>query len=152
MGEPERPTAAKRRGRPTKEQEVAKALAALGIDPSDFDPLAADTAAPDTFEGFRDAFMDILWKRRNNLTDSAFTNALNSLARLAEANKSADNDADSQHVLVADVVSGISLLSAERKREVLTAALAELDAEREQIMGVLDGYTDVGGSATSAND
>lgn len=142
MGEWQRPpdkaTAAKRRGRKTKEQEVAEALAALGIDPAEFDPSTTDTAAPETFEGFRDAFMDILWKRRNDLTDSAFTNALNSLARLAEANKTADNDAEAQHVLVADVVAGISLLSPERKREVLTAALAEIDAEREQILAALN--------------
>lgn len=127
------PDKANKRGRKTKEEEVRKALADLGIDP-DANP---DEPVPETFEGFRDEFLKLLWARRNEMTDTSFTQALNSLARLAEANKSADNDANAQTVLIADVIASNVLLSAERKREVLTSALADLDAEREAILGVL---------------
>lgn len=131
----------KKRGRKSAEEEARAWLRTQGLDPDGLIGAADTSEQPETFEGFRDEFMTILWKRRNELTDTAFTQALNSLARLAEANKQSDNDKVAAEPTVAEIIGSNVLLPAERKREILEAALADLDAERAAIteaLGVLD--------------
>lgn len=128
-----------RRGRKTKEQEVRDFLRSKGVD---LDLVLADAGVddgapmPQTFAEMRDAFARLIWSRRNSLSDTALSKALGDLARLASLG--GEEPGDAPEPLLADVISGIALLPDERRREILTGALAGLDAERARIMEVLD--------------
>ena len=128
-----------RRGRKTKEQEVRDFLRSKGIDLDDvLAGAGVDDGAemPQTFAEMRDAFARLVWSRRNSLSDTALSKALGDLARLADAGSGDPGEKDEP--LLADVIAGIVSLPVERRREILTAALAEIDAERARIVEVLD--------------
>jgi hypothetical protein len=128
----------KKRGRKSTEEEVRDFLSRSGLDADRIlSGTDADVPMPDTFEGLRDEFLKIAWSKRNDMTDTAFTQMMNALARLAEANKQADDAVKGEEPLIADVISGIAALPAERRREILTGALTDLDAERARIVEVL---------------
>lgn len=125
-----------RRGRKTKEDEARDYLASLGLDPDLVLAGTSDDAYPETPEAMRDAFMRILWSRRNTMADTAFTNAVKAISQLAATVKPDDDPA--AEPLVADVIDGIVHLPADRKREILARELERLDAERTRIVEVLN--------------
>lgn len=129
---------AKKRGRKSKNEEARQYLREMGIDPDELVPATeADDPMPETFEEMFEEFRSILWRKRNQIEGTAFTQSLNALARLAEVNKQADDAKTLAEPTVAEIIAGNVLLPADRKREILGEALAELERERSQILEVL---------------
>lgn len=131
------PVAPKKRGRKTREEEARSFLRELGVDPDEIVPRsAADDPMPTTDAELFDEFKALLWRRRHQLEGTAFTQAVNALAKWAESSKSDDERAGVQPT-IADIIGGNVLLPVERKREILAGALAELEVERAAIMEAL---------------
>lgn len=132
------PAAAKKRGRKSKAEEARAYLRTLGVDPDTIiPPSAAEDPMPETDAEMLDEFKALLWRGRHELQGTAFTNALNALARFAEASKGDDDRAGAQPT-VAEIIAGNVLLPAERKREILEEELVALEVERAAIAEVLD--------------
>lgn len=131
------PIVPKKRGRKSREEEARAYLRELGIDPDDIVPRNADNdPMPATDEAMLEEFKSLLWRRRHELEGTAFTQAINALARFAEATKG-DADRAAGEPTVAEIILGNSLLPAERKQEILAAALAELELEQSAIVEAL---------------
>jgi hypothetical protein len=130
---------AKKRGRKSKNEEARQYLRELGIDPDELVPAdAKDDPVPETDSEFFAEFKGLLWQQRHNLKGTAFTQAINALAKWAEASKVEESQAAVQPT-VAEIIAGSVLLPVARKREILGEALAELERERAAIAEVLEG-------------
>jgi hypothetical protein len=127
----------RRPGRRTKEEEVAEALRDLGIDPDNLGDVPG--AMPETFAEMRDGFMQLIWQQKGSLKGTALVQALNALARLAEANRDADDEKTEREPTVAEVLVGVPNLAREKRDEILLRERAKLENEIAEIDGVLNG-------------
>lgn len=131
-------TEPKKGGRRTKDEEFRLSLAEYGLTPEELAAATgADNPLPETFAEMRDGFLQAIWARKDTMKDTALTQALTALARLAEANKGKDDEKTEREPTVAEVMAGIPQLTDEQRNGILSSALVRLDEEREQIMEAL---------------
>lgn len=115
-------------GRKTKQEEVEDYLRALGVDPED---VLGDREPwgerPASIEEFSERALDLLWKKLPTFKETALTQSVKIIRDLAIVERN-EPDVDVAETDVLDVIQADGL-SAERKRELLTAERARV-AER----------------------
>lgn len=127
-------------GRRTKDEEIDLFLSEHGLTRAALTAITTgEEEIPATFAEMRDGFTKAIWQRKDTMKDTALTQSLTALARLAEANKGDDDKKTEREPTVAEIVAGIAPLPDERRREILAGALARIDEERAQIMEALNG-------------
>ena len=127
-----------KRGRKTKEEEAWSYLEEIGVTPELVAQLrsAQGGQTPGSFAEMLDLAAADLWANYHSLSGVAKVQAFKAIQSLA---KDEGGDAGGgDEPLIADVVAGIVQLPDERRTAILTAALADLDAERARIVELLD--------------
>lgn len=123
----------KKPGRRTRDEEIAHYLATLGVDKAE---LEAAAKGPQSFAEMLDLAAAHMWAEFKDLKGTAKVQAFNAIRQLAKEDPDGGGE-DEEEPTVAEVIQGIPQLPPERKRAILTGALARLDLEREQILEVL---------------
>jgi hypothetical protein len=133
-------------GRRTKDEEINLYLESLGIDRAELEATgrmfelrrnADDPDRPRTAKDLAAFALDDLVKNYENLSGSAKVQAYREIQRVAKEEAALGEEILEEPLLV-DVLEGVVTLTPQRKREILQRELEKLDAEREQILEVLD--------------